>query len=379
MASQFNTLLSSRQAPAFPFDIEIDGQTYQCVRLLRYLKNKRLTVEAFVDGQHVVLKLFKRSFIRKNHQQQEFTKHQIAAERKVPVPALLKAGNAEAHGFLVYAFLEQAVPINPDAFDAKALLAFIAALHEVGMYQSDFHLDNVLMVNEQYYLIDMGGIVYTKNKTSLSLKASLTNVAMFIAHFTPEHQQRLLAVFEHYCLCRQWTNVDKAMFENTYLRPAWNKRQHLVIEKCFRTCSLTKAKQTWQCRYAFKRDFLPEQLDDFVASIDAIMQTGEMLKDGNSASVVKVDYAGQVFVIKRYNIKSVWHFLKRALQTSRAENSWRYANVLGLLGIPTTAPLGYIESRWGLIRRQAYFVSAYSQGEDMSHVYQQRSPTEGEL
>jgi tRNA A-37 threonylcarbamoyl transferase component Bud32 len=67
------------------------------------------------------------------------------------------------------------------------------------------------------------------------------------------------------------------------------------------------------------------------------------------------------------------------VQTSRAENSWRYANVLDLLGIPTTPPLGYIESRWGPIRRHAYFVSMYSHSDDMAQAFQQRSPTENEL
>jgi tRNA A-37 threonylcarbamoyl transferase component Bud32 len=379
MVSPLMRLLSSERPPEFPFDIEIEGQNYHCVRLLRYLKNKRLTTEAFVDGQHVVLKLFKHNLFSKNHRKQELTNYQIAAQRKVPVPTLLREGDVEGMGFLVFDFLEQAHPINPHDLNTEAIFTFIADLHEVGIYQSDFHFDNVLISEGQYYLLDMGGVVYTKNKTSLSVKASLENLAMFIAQFTPEHQQRLLHSFEYYCFCRKWTNVDKTMFEHKYLRPAWHKRQKTVIEKCFRTCSMTIAKQNWRWKYAFKRDFQFENLESFVKNIDAMMQTGEMLKDGNSATVVKVQYGGQTLVIKRYNLKSLWHGLKRALQTSRAENSWRYANVLDLLGIPTTLPLGYIESRWGPIRRHAYFVSMYSHSDDMALVFQQRSPTENEL
>ena len=101
------------------------------------------------------------------------------------------------------------------------------------------------------------------------------------------------------------------------------------------------------------------------------METGTILKAGNSATVVKIKVADRILVIKRYNLKSRFHAVSRALRPTRAIISWRNANRLRFMGVSTPQPLAVIEERWGPLRGRAYFISAYLAGQPINEVIQQ--------
>jgi len=142
---------------------------------------------------------------------------------------------------------------------------------------------------------------------------------------------------------------------------------------------MTAYKKTFLQEYAFRRSFFEDAGDEFINKIDELVSNGQILKAGNSATVVQVEYAGKKLVIKRYNIKSFWHFLKRCYRPSRAAISWRNGNLLQLLGVATPKPLGFIENRMGFFRKNAYLICERSGGQEISTVYKYRSPTEDEL
>jgi tRNA A-37 threonylcarbamoyl transferase component Bud32 len=89
------------------------------------------------------------------------------------------------------------------------------------------------------------------------------------------------------------------------------------------------------------------------------MDAGTVLKAGNSSTVVKITMKSQTLVIKRYNIKSRRHALRRCMRHSRAMVSWTNAHRLRFLGIDTPQPLAVIEERWGWLRKRAYFIMAH--------------------
>lgn len=130
---------------------------------------------------------------------------------------------------------------------------------------------------------------------------------------------------------------------------------------------------------AFRSDFLDGNTTQFVDQIEQWIEQGVPLKQGNSATVVKVEVAGQPIVIKRYNIKSAGHFLRRCLRPSRAAVSWRNANLLEFLDVPTAKPLGFIENRRFGLRHTAYFICEFNEARGLDEVYKDRDPTEQEL
>jgi tRNA A-37 threonylcarbamoyl transferase component Bud32 len=79
-------------------------------------------------------------------------------------------------------------------------------------------------------------------------------------------------------------------------------------------------------------------------------------------------------------MKSLWHFLKRCWRPSRAANAWRQGNLMNLLGIPTPAVLGFVEHRFGPLRKRAYLISEYvADASELSQVYAEEAPKEPEL
>lgn len=109
----------------------------------------------------------------------------------------------------------------------------------------------------------------------------------------------------------------------------------------------------------FRHDFDGPELRLFLARPDHFMRRGEMIKDGDSTTVVKVTLDGRQYVIKRYNLRNFWYGLRRLFRPSRAAQCWRSARLLELAGIDTPGPVMMLEQRWGPLRRRAYYVTEY--------------------
>jgi tRNA A-37 threonylcarbamoyl transferase component Bud32 len=90
------------------------------------------------------------------------------------------------------------------------------------------------------------------------------------------------------------------------------------------------------------------------------------LKSGNTCTVSLTEVSGQKVVVKRYNIKNFWHGLNRAWRPSRAAKAWSNAFRLNIDGIATAAPVALLERRWGMLRREAYFLAEYVDAPDIA-------------
>ena len=89
--------------------------------------------------------------------------------------------------------------------------------------------------------------------------------------------------------------------------------------------------------------------------LDALLEDSERLKDGNSATVGRLQVQGESLVIKRYNVKSAWKKLARQFK-SRAKNSWLNAAYLGLVQVPTPEAVCYLSSKQSGLTDREYLV-----------------------
>jgi tRNA A-37 threonylcarbamoyl transferase component Bud32 len=126
--------------------------------------------------------------------------------------------------------------------------------------------------------------------------------------------------------------------------------------------------QRWGYFVMVDRASWGDGLQALVQDPDALMAQGEMLKDGDTTTVVAVDLGGQRYVIKRYNIPNAWYALRRFFRPTRAWYCWRNAHMLRLFGIQTPRPIMMMERRWGPLRRTAYFVTEWIAGQDVQQV-----------
>jgi len=86
-------------------------------------------------------------------------------------------------------------------------------------------------------------------------------------------------------------------------------------------------------------------------SIDNFLMNAEIIKNGNTCTVFRVDD----LIIKRYNIKSIWHFIKMQFIKSRGKNSWQISNTFQLHNLPCPKPFFYFEKRFLFFKLTSYF------------------------
>lgn len=156
----------------------------------------------------------------------------------------------------------------------------------------------------------------------------------------------------------------------------WRLKDYL--RKSVRECTLFSVTRCFSRFVAIRRD-VADVLAVVLENPDLTMSRGMLLKDGGTCTVAQVSVAGRELVIKRYNLKGLWHAALRACRPSRAWQSWREAHRLLFLGIPTPAPLALIEERFWLFRRRAWLVSDYCPGVNLrNHLDAEREPPKAE-
>lgn len=384
MNEAIQQFLAGKSVPE-QFYIEVDGERYQCEQVLRWLPGRRLVVKARHHNTTLLLKLFvpNKKGWRELSREQHGYRACIAAGVAVPFKKFLSDNFAGCLA-IAYDYLEDAevfsLGANQQAKQVQTLLQLMVRCHVGGVYQQDIHTDNILQTPKGLYLIDLASVKGQPGQP-LSAKKSLKNMARLVAQFVPDEQRILLEKLSGYYQARQWRFDAQAHSEfKRLLDKAWHKRKETYLSKCFRACTMTVYRKDQQQEYAFKRAFLKHIDKSAIADIDVLVEKGQKIKDGNSSTVVLAELGGRQVVIKRYNMKSVWHLLKRCWRPSRAANAWRQGNLMNLLGIPTPEVLGFVEHRFGPFRQRAYLVSEYVEhASELSQVYTNEVPKEPEL
>ncbi len=87
------------------------------------------------------------------------------------------------------------------------------------------------------------------------------------------------------------------------------------------------------------------------------------LKHDRTTTVGITSRDGRGLVVKRYNTKNPWHFLRRSVRRSRARNCFDFARLLMEREVPVAPPVALVESRLGPLRGRSWLVSEFVHGE----------------
>jgi len=363
-------------------------------KIFRLLPRKRIVMRGDYGGKTVVIKLFRKNSSSGRHLQRERAGHARVNAAGVACPPLIgecitPCGNYEG---LIYALIEDADELGTrwQGFDAEQkqfwlqkILHIMQQLHEHGAWQDDIHAGNFLLKKEpskqqQLYLLDLGSIVI--REAPLSQADSINNLGQLVAQFDVADQPLFEAPISQYCRQRGWS--ESAALQSRIVdavRKSWQLRTHEYLAKARRDCSLTVFSQTFSRVFAYRRQWLSEDLELFAQDPDSFMAACEILKAGNSATVVKASMAGKAVVIKRYNIKSASHALRRSLRATRAEHCWDYSHLLEIAGISSLKPVAWLEQRRGPLRSTAYFICEWIDAQDLLQVGNQRTLNDDEI
>lgn len=320
----------------------------------RILPGRRLSgiVQDLVGDQYFAKVFFGKGARR--YWQRELSGAASLARAGLTTPALVNQGAlADDQGFVVlYAALDAAVA--PDARDQQAVAQVVrslAQLHERQLIQTDPHLDNFLLSADKLYVVDADGV-----RPARRLQQQLDNLAAFFAQRAPvcdgqidqlwsvylEQRDAYVARMANLDMIRQLTHKQRKVRVRRYL------------QKTQRNCTEFVRKKSWDREFLCQRSHWPE-LQRLMWFPQEYFGEGTPLKLGNSATVVRIVVAGTPYIVKRYNIKSVSHRVRRWFKR-RARHAWMNGHQLDFLQIPTAKPVALLELKWGWFVGVSYLI-----------------------
>ena len=368
-------LRAAGRVPHTPFTVRLaDGGLLRIERLLRVLPGKRVVGQGIWRGRAVLAKLFVASGSERHWQRERDGLAALAGAALATPPVLEAAALPNGGHVLLTAWLDgaetladgwAALPVAPVGAAAPlALLASACAalglMHAAGLVHDDAHLGNFLRYAETLYVIDGDAVRALPTGASAELAA---NFALLLAQLPPAweaHWTPLLAAYQEAC-----GHAPDVAVLAAQVRACRAKRLDDYLAKIGRDCTLFSAHQNTR-RFAVVARAYEEALAPLLADPDAAVAAGVCLKDGRTCTVAQcVDAQGGALVVKRYNLKNVWHALGRCWRPSRAWHSWREGHRLRFYGIATPEPLAIVEERCGPLRRRAFLVNAFCPGRDL--------------
>lgn len=370
---RYETLCKIHYDYADPFKLALHGNEWlQIEKIVRIIPGKRLVAYGFWRNKAVVAKLFLHPKKAAFYAKREALGMQALIKAKIPTAQLYYEGyNDEGNiSVLLFERLFDAITVEAHWQEKKHiknclpmirnLCIELATQHVLGIVHLDLHLKNFLCKGKKIYTID--GADIDTHPYLLPKKESLKNLALLIAQFGMLTNKEVNTLFHFYQKARGLPINTKDLTDfKKFLVKASKKRWRSFKKKLFRSSSQFLLEKNSRYFLLYDRTRVKAELLKALANPAALFTQPQVtfLKKGNSATIIKVLLDGQWVVIKRYNLKNKWHFLKRCLRTSRAFNSFRLAQKLRLFNIETAPPIAVREEKWHRLRTVSYYFSAY--------------------
>lgn len=350
------------------------------LEVVRVVPGKRVVCSGFWQQQRVYAKIFL------GNQSQQYADRdkkgvQWLMQADVATPLLLASHQLASTQavVLIYQAIEggETVELAYARFSARErlqlmtlLVQTIAQHHHAGLIQTDCYLKNFLVKDHVIYTLDGDGVRAYRH---LSARKMAENLTVLLS------KMDILEV-ESWCgqllQCYQ-SAYDLPAIVLQRLKPSVRKVQARVAaryaeQKVFRQCTDVNVNQHQGSFVAVRRHFAHLAPMLKMAGLDQYLTQDCLIKNGNTCTVFDTKLDGAHVVIKRYNMKSVGHYLSRMLRPSRAAISWANAHRLMLLGIKTATPVALVERRmFGFLRGKAYFVTLFVDAPDVAEFFQQ--------
>ncbi len=369
-----------------PFELHLksvfpqqDDRVLTCTKLLRYIPGKRRVYSAQLDDKEVIAKIYETKFRAKLRLLDEWSKIDRLAQRGLNSPELHFYGRTEQGKWAIVVECIKnsatALELYHKAESAQKklevllpLFGELARLNEAGIFQEDLHLGNFLVGGDKVFCLDTATMKFEPHP--VGKVQSLRQLAILSWYVPQEKRNELAQLLDKYADVRGWKF-------NPYDRETVENHMHKHIDREIGR-QLKKTLRTSGRQIRFKKDSfvavfnrtLYENLDvkSFLSRIDALMETGQVLKRRNTSFLVRISIKGKDIVIKRYNHKGLWHSIRQSFRTSRAKRSWLHGHRLAMLGVNTPKPLAYIEKHIGPILWTSYILTEYVQGPNLDEV-----------
>lgn len=362
-----------------------DGEVFAATEIIRHIPKRRLVAFGSWQGKQVVAKIFFDAQHAKRHFEKEKRGIKTLQQHKIPTPALYYEGLSKDKRIYILIFerilgsynLHTLWTSRVDIHDClpilQAIMIELATQHVFGVLQLDLHLKNFLLTEKTIYTLD--GEQISCLPQLMPKKTSMNHLALFLSQLgvgVDEVQENL---FRYYAKARGWILKKEDILELFFLIKKWNDKRWARYErKIFRESSDFTPIQHGELTGMLLRSAAQPELLAFLKSPDLIFdhKDATLLKAGRSATMIKVTLDERELVIKRYNMKNIWHHLRRSLRTTRARNVWRLAHKLNLFDIHTIKPIAFLEKKYFGLNGKSYLVAEYIAGQHAGKYFSQK-------
>lgn len=355
-------------------------------KILRIVPGKRIVAKAIWNNKIVLAKIFFGHSGWKQAMLRDLRGVTALRQAGIATPKVIcQTSTGDTHGaILLMEYLPDAKSFsllfeNASSADEQNVIAemgieAIVRCHCAGLWQQDIHLSNFVLSQGKVYVLDGGEI--KGNDQALTETIWLQNLAMYLAQFPVAMDHYRDRFIKHYLVLAD--TVAESAFDriasqlSQQIVKARTQRLSKFERKLFRSTTALRQVKTRNRFAVYDRAIHCEAIDALIANPDSLLVNAQMLKQGNSSTVAIVEFNGNDYVLKRYNIKSFTHGLKRLFTVSRAHKSWRNTAMLEMLGIDTPHAYVMIEERllWWF-RRRAWFLSEHIKGTNLLELAQQ--------
>jgi tRNA A-37 threonylcarbamoyl transferase component Bud32 len=308
--------------------------------VIRELPGKRRVVSGTFKKQDYIIKYFnvKKLYLR------ELKGSWLLINSGLPSPKVISFGKFNDEFYIVFEKIKHAMPVDDflnssHALDekrnvVKTILYLNKKMYEKDILQIDNYFKNYLYSLGKIYLID-GGLV-KKIKIVKRIRMFL-NFSLISSKIKPEFFPNLNKTYKN-----NFIQFLHKIFISFFI----NKEISNFQKKTLRNSTQFEKESGWNYSVFKQRNFNFNfnKLDNFLAN-------AEIVKNGNTCTVFLIDN----LIIKRYNVKSIWHFIKIQFIKSRGKNSWQVSNTFQLLNLPCPKPFFYFEKRFFFLRLTTYF------------------------
>lgn len=355
-----------------------------CTGVLRAVPGRREIYDAVWDNKSVVVKVFLHKISARRHLRREWRGLNRLRKRQLSSPKPLFFGQTQNGRWAVV--LEKIVDSvtvldvlteTTDKTDELELLVRVcrelARQHSKGVMQKDLHLRNFLVAGERIYALDPSQMRFFAHE--VPRKKSISQLALLVRYLPSDDTTSAKVICQEYFTARSW-HFGKS--DEILLRKQLTAHRKRSIRGGLKKCLRTNRRQLRirDRRYVaeFDRGFCHETvMNDFIEHVDALMDAGQILKNGQTSCVSHLTWNGNDIVVKRYNHRGFMHSLRHTMKRSRACRAWLHGHRLGMLEIPTPKPLAYIEQRKGLLVWSSYLVTQYIEGQKLDDFLQDTS------
>ena len=257
----------------------------ECLEVLRQLPGKRLVARGRLDGAGVAFKLFFGPGARRRFRR-ERSGLACVAKTGVPTPRMLAEGSFEGGWWIAVEWL-LGRPATLE--DADGIVRLNAALHAAGVVQNDPHLGNFLATDERLFLLDGGAVDGRRFRRMLGRRGSFAALARQLAALDAD-AAAVERGYGLYCEARNWqADADECARLRRLVTRTQRRRVRRFLAKTLRPCTQFDLRRGPDHDVVYERAGMSPALERLLEAPDAAVEGATRVKDGNTATVVRVE------------------------------------------------------------------------------------------